>query len=831
MRPQPLPAIAARRLVLAGRVQGVGFRPFVYRLAHRFGLTGWVKNATGRVEIHAEGQEAVLRAFEQALITEAPALSQPRVLTSETAATQALTRFEIAPSGAGKADIHVPPDFFACDDCVRELNDPNDRRHRYPFINCTQCGPRYTLIERLPYDRPNTTMAGFALCPECQREYENPLDRRFHAEPVACPVCGPKISYCEAKRATNNFLSPIGGEGQGEGETGESALAAAVAALRAGKIVAVKGIGGYHLMCDARSDAAVARLREKKPRPHKPLAVMFPWRGTDGLDAVREVAVPNDEQARLLRDPMRPIVLIEKRTSALSPHDSLSPVHGGEDKGATASNNLDSTLSPSLSLKGEGEQVARSLSKYIAPGLKEIGCFLPYSPLHHLILNDFGGPLVATSGNISGEPVLTDNTEADTRLKHVAEAFLHHNRPIARPADDPVYRVIAGTARPLRLGRGVAPLELELPFKLAKPVLAVGGHMKNTVTLAWKDRVVVSPHIGDLDAPRSLTVFEQVIADVQQLYGVAARRVACDVHPGYASTRFAKKLGLPLVSVLHHHAHASALAGEYPDIKNWLVFTWDGVGFGEDGTLWGGEALLGKPGQWKRVASFRPFRLPGGEKAGREPWRSAAALCWEAGMEWHDCPEDTKILRQAWDKRLNAPQTSAVGRLFDAAAAFTGLNYKSSFEGQGPMLLEAAVDDVWHARSASGSPPSPHGGRGNEGEGVVSLPLTADNHGLLRADWASLLPVLMDTNRSPAERAAMFHASLAQTLVEQAKALREKHGAFIVGLSGGVFQNRVLTEAALAHLAAAGFDIRLGQQIPCNDAGISYGQIIEVSKQ
>jgi hydrogenase maturation protein HypF len=752
VRPQPLPAVAARRLVLAGRVQGVGFRPFVYRLAHRFGLTGWVMNATGRVEIYVEGPDDALRAFAHALIAEAPPLSQPRLLASEPAPARALARFEIAPSGAGAADIHVPPDFFACDDCVRELNDPKDRRHRYPFINCTQCGPRYTLIEHLPYDRPNTTMAGFALCPDCRHEYENPLDRRFHAEPVACPTCGPRLSFHDAK---------------GEITDTASALAACITALRAGRIVAVKGIGGYHLMCDARSDAAVTRLREKKPRPHKPLAVMFPWRGKDGLDAVREAVMPNAEQVRLLRDPMRPIVLVPKNAS-------------------------------------------NGLSDRIAPGLNEIGVFLPYSPLHHLLLADFDGPLVATSGNISGEPVLTDNAEADARLKHVAEAFLHHNRPIARPADDPVYRIIAGVARPLRLGRGVAPLELELPFTLTEPLLAVGGHMKNTVALAWGNRAVISPHIGDLDAPRSLTVFEQVIADLQKLYGVTAQHIAYDAHPGYASTRFAKKLGLPLTQVFHHHAHASALAGEYPEVKNWLVFTWDGVGFGEDGTLWGGEALLGQPGNWKRVASFRPFRLPGGEKAGREPWRSAAALCWEAGMEWRDCPEDTTILRQAWGKLLNAPQTSAVGRLFDAAAAFTGLNYKSSFEGQGPMLLEAAV---------------------NGDAKPIALPLPVDAQGVLRADWAPLVPILMDTYRSRAEGAAIFHASLAQSLVDQAKALREKHGEFAVGLSGGVFQNRVLTERALTLLAAAGFDTRLGQQIPCNDAGISYGQIIETASR
>ncbi len=747
---QPTP-VAARRLLLGGRVQGVGFRPFVFRLATHHRLSGWVRNLTGQVEIHVQGSAAALDTFGAALLREAPPLARPQLVDFRPVEIEPDDGFRILASEArDAAAVHVPPDYFACDDCLDELNDPHDRRHRYPFINCTQCGPRYTLIERLPYDRPNTTMAGFALCPVCRREYENPLSRRFHAEPVACPACGPRLSFHDA---------------DGEIADTASALSACFTALREGRVVAVKGVGGYHLVCDARNDEAVAWLREQKRRPHKPLAVMFPWRGADGLDAVREAVTPNAEQARLLREPMRPIVLVPLRASS-------------------------------------------ELSGLIAPGLKEIGCFLPYSPLHHLMLDDFGGPLVATSGNISGEPVLTDNAEADARLRNVAEAFLHHNRPIARPADDPVYRVIAGSPRPLRLGRGVAPLELDLPFKLAKPLLAVGGHMKNTVALAWQNRVVVSPHIGDLDAPRSLAVFEQVIADLQQLYGVTAQRVVCDAHPGYASTRFAKGLGLPLTQVFHHHAHAAALAGEYPEVKSWLVFTWDGVGYGEDGTLWGGEALLGKPGNWKRVASFRPFRLPGGEMAGREPWRAAISLAWEIGTKWKNYHEDTTLLRQAWEKRLNAPQTSAVGRLFDAAAAFTGLNYRSTFEGQGPMLLEAAV---------------------NGDARPVALPLALDAQGVLRADWAPLIPMLMDSYRSRAEGAAIFHASLAQSLVDQAKALREKHGAFTVGLAGGVFQNRVLTERALALLAAAGFDARLGKQIPCNDAGISYGQIIETA--
>jgi hydrogenase maturation protein HypF len=740
----------ARRLTVRGRVQGVGFRPFVYRLAQRHGITGWVQNRLGRVEIHAQGGAQALAAFVRALIAEAPPLARPELAANAQSAVATHDRFEIlASSGTDRPEIHVPPDFFCCPDCLRELRDPHDRRHGYPFINCTQCGPRYTLITRLPYDRPNTTMAAFPLCAECRREYGNPLDRRFHAEPLACPVCGPRLRFRTA-----------GGEPI---DDPTRALATCLEALRAGHIVAVKGVGGYHLMCDARNERAVQRLRARKPRPHKPLAVMFPARGADGLEAVRECVrlAPAHESA--LRDPARPIVLVPRRADA-------------------------------------------ALAASIAPGLAEIGVFLPYSPLHELLLAGFGTPLVATSANVSGEPVLTHNTDVESRLAHVAEAFLHHDRPIARPADDSVSRVIAGRARPIRLGRGVAPLEIELPFELAAPTLAVGGHMKNTVALAWGRRAVISPHTGDLDAPRSLVVFEQVIADLQALYGVRAQRVVHDAHPGYASTRFARRCGLPCTAVFHHRAHAAALAGEFPEAARWLVFAWDGVGYGADTTLWGGEALLGRPGDWRRVASLRPFHLPGGEKAGREPWRSALALCWEAGIEWHDCPEDTRLLHDAWQKRINAPASSAVGRLFDAAAALTGVNLRSSFEGQGPMLLESAA-------SASAE--------------AIALPLARDAHNLWRSDWAPLLPMLMDCGRTAGERAAAFHASLAAALLAQARALRDEHGAFAVGLAGGVFQNRVLTERAIALLGEDGFDVRLGEQIPANDAGIAWGQIIE----
>ncbi|MBU2641961.1 MAG: carbamoyltransferase HypF [Gammaproteobacteria bacterium] len=737
-----MPERIARFITVGGRVQGVGFRPFVYRLAHQHDITGWVRNVDGAVEIHAEGTPAQLEIFSHALLSEAPPLSGPGPLTVAACETEHAAAFAILDSSASNhADIHLPPDGFVCADCLAELQDPANRRHRYPFINCTQCGPRYTLITALPYDRPNTSMRDFALCANCRTEYENPLDRRFHAEPIACPVCGPHLQF-------------VSGDEKLDGD--EAALLATVAALRAGKIVAVKGIGGYHLLCDASNDAAVAALRVSKSRPTKPLAVML-----RDLDALRTVIHATPELESFFAAPERPIVLLPKRAGS-------------------------------------------RLSDHIAPGLAEIGCLLPYSPLHALLLNDFGGPLVATSGNLSGEPVLTDNAEAQTRLAHLADAFLHHNRPIVRPADDPVYRVIAGKPRPLRLGRGSAPLEFDLPGSLAEPVLALGSHMKNTVCLAWETRAVVSPHIGELDSPRSLDTLAQVAADLQRLYQVQASRLIVDRHPGYGYRRYARDSGLPLAEVWHHHAHASALAWEFPDVNEWIVFAWDGVGLGADGTLWGGEAFTGAPGGWKHAASMRPFRLPGGDKAGREPWRAAAALLWETGQTAPFAPEP---LHQAWSARLNSPSSSSVGRLFDAAASLCGICTHASFEGEGPMRLEAMAANT-------------------EGE-VVSLPLDRDVLGLWRTDWAPLLPMLGDEARPVAERASSFHLSLAQALVEQATQLSAQTGIESVGLTGGVFQNRVLAEAALSQLQAAGFKVHLPQRVPVNDAGLSFGQIIE----
>ncbi|MDT8387129.1 MAG: carbamoyltransferase HypF [Thiogranum sp.] len=757
----PAPALSAGRWNISGIVQGVGFRPFVYRLAREYGLNGWVRNCVGRVEVFAVGDAAQLDAFAHDLIARAPAIARPRIDSFELLDDHCTDeRFSILDSDASApADIHLPVDYFVCDECRAELDDPADRRFRYPFINCTQCGPRYTLIRSLPYDRPNTSMAAFPLCEACRSEYLDPSHRRFHAEPIACPDCGPHLQYRDCTVAID--------------ET-DAALSAAEEALRQGLIIAVKGVGGYHLVCDAGNAEAIERLRQRKPRPHKPLAVMYS--DHDGLAALRQAVNLDALEQQFLCSPARPIVLLRKRSGA-------------------------------------------ALADNIAPGLDELGVMLPYSPLHHLLLSAFGRPLVVTSANPSGEPVLTQAHEVSSTLGHVAEAFLHHDRPIVRPADDPVYRRIAGVPRPLRFGRGVAPLEMTLASRLDRPVLAVGGHMKNTVCLAWQQRAVVSPHIGDMDAVRSLQVFEQVVADLQALYGVRAELIVCDRHPGYATTRWAQRQGLPVVQVQHHAAHASALLGEHEvaDGAERLVFTWDGVGLGDDGTLWGGEALLGQPGQWKRVASMRPFRTPGAVRAGREPWRSGAVLAWEIGdeqaaariLEQAGLTRTSAVFRRAWEQSLNAPESSAVGRLFDAAAALTGCCVEASFEGQGPMLLEAC---------ASGTAPA------------LPLPLQPDAQAVLRTDWRPLMQAMACTTSSVAERAALFHTSLAAALVQQALAVRAEHRFDEVGLCGGVFQNRRLTENCVAGLRNAGFRVLLGEQLPVNDAGISFGQVVEYAQ-
>jgi hydrogenase maturation protein HypF len=742
---------SAQRWRLGGRVQGVGFRPFVYRLARSLELCGWVRNESGAVEIHAEGTAERLRVFGRALLERAPAAAAARLIGVIRVPLESVKGFRIAASTTGRdQQLAVPLERCPCEECLAEMSDPRARRHRYPFINCTQCGPRYTILRRLPYDRCNTTLDGFPLCADCAREFADPADRRFHAQPLACAACGPSVYWKDGTRRLR----------------GAPAMTAAVQALRRGDIVALRGVGGYHLLCDAGNQSAVLRLRARKNRPAKPFAVMVPAAGRDALDHVRELGRPSQLQGDALRDASRPIVLI--------------PVHS-----------------------------AVPLAAAVAPGLDEVGLMLPYSPLHHLLMEDFGAALVATSGNASGEPMLTQEDEAEERLGHIADGFLHHDRPIARAADDPVLRVVAGAVRPLRLGRGTAPLELtvESPFPIA--TLAVGALSKGTVALGWGHRAIVSPHLGDYATPRGRALLERTVVELQTLYGVRAERVVHDAHPAFASTRWAVQCGLPATAIWHHQAHAAAVAGECAVAEPMLCFTWDGVGLGPDRTLWGGEALWGAPGRWRRVGSFRPFRQPGGERAAREPWRSALALCWETGVAWDEGRRrGGDLLRTAADLQINAPTTTAVGRLFDAAAALVGICYTTSYEGEAAMRLESL---------------------GTTPQAAVPLPLCRDAAGVWRTDWAPLVAMLAETRQPACVRAGRFHASLARALVDQAVAIRADTGVERIGLAGGVFQNQRLTGAVLGLLTARGFEVHLPRRLPPNDAAISFGQLIEAA--
>jgi len=739
----------AQRWDIGGCVQGVGYRPYIYRLALSFKLTGWVRNNAGAVEIHAEGEAECLDAFAQALFSNPPPTSRAHLLAHRDAPLESRAAFSILSSAMqGERHLSVPLDLASCEACISELYDPKARRHRYPFINCTQCGPRYSIIEDLPYDRGNTTLSQFGLCSMCALEYADPEDRRFHAQPLACADCGPAIFWQES----------------GQSLLREGAMDAAARALRAGKIIAVRGVGGYHLLCDAGCESAVLRLRQRKDRPSKPFALMVPWAGEDGLEQVRQLGSVSPAEAASLLQASRPIVLL--------PRDSPA-----------------------------------SIGRSVSCGLRDIGVMLPYSPLHHVLLEDFGAPVVATSGNVRGEPVLTDIDDANDRLSLIADAFLHHNRPIARPAEDPVVRIIAGVARPLRMGRGMAPLELQLTHPIEVPTLGVGAYHKSTIALASGSRVIISAHLGDQSTPRGRSVFAQTLKDYQKLYGITAQRVIHDAHPQFPSTRWAVASQLPSTAVWHHYAHASAVAGEFGTEAPMLCFTWDGAGLGPDHTLWGGEALMGCPGNWRRVGSFRPFKLPGGERASRQPWRTGLSLCWHTGISWIEGDaRGGALLRQAFDHDVNSPITTSVGRLFDGVAALIDVCEESSFEGEAPLRLETlCVSD----------------------EEPIVMPLARDQQGVWRSDWSPLLAPMLDKTRTPSVRAAQFHASLAHTLLAQALAVRNETRINSVGLAGGVFQNRVLTERASQLLDGAGFEVLIPKALPLNDAAISFGQLIE----
>lgn len=773
------------KVVIRGAVQGVGFRPFVYRLATELKLAGWVSNTAQGVLIEAEGMKDILDAFVLRLQREKPPRASIQSLEFSFLDPVGFLSFTIRHSDeSGPKTALVLPDIATCPDCLNEVFDPTNRRYLYPFTNCTNCGPRFSIIEALPYDRPSTSMKKFAMCPACQREYDDPLDRRFHAQPNACPVCGPHVELWDDR----------GGALFREHE----AMSAAMKAIREGMIVAVKGLGGFHLMVDARNGEAVLRLRERKHREEKPFALMFPT-----IETVKAECEVSELETRLLLSPESPIVLLERRNGSFP-----SKVD------APAAQN--SPVTPA-----------------VAPNNPYLGIMLPYTPLHYILLRDLGFPVVATSGNISDEPLCTDEHEAVDRLAGIADMFLVHDRPIVRHVDDSIVRVVMGRELIIRRARGYAPLPVRLKTALEGSVLAVGGHLKNTVALTVGKNAFISQHIGDLETQESLQAFRRVIADFQTLYDSAPERVVCDMHPDYLSSKEARSFPKEVSEVQHHYAHVAACMAENEMEGEVLGVSWDGTGFGLDGTIWGGEFLVVRDGSFDRVATFRPFRLPGGEKAIKEPRRTALGVLYELmGIDAFGqtslpslsafSASELDVIRQMLQKELNSPLTSSVGRLFDAVASLIGLRQRVSFEGQAAMELEFAMagqsSDEAYGFSI-GNFRSPTSDSGQDRSSAIG-----NRKSLLMVDWSAAVKQILENLRQDVPRSLIsvkFHNMLSDVIVAVARGI----GIERVVLTGGCFQNKYLTERAVQQLRESGLRPYWHQRVPPNDGGISLGQI------
>jgi hydrogenase maturation protein HypF len=738
-----------------GIVQGVGFRPFVSNAATQRGLSGWVKNRTDGVCLEVQGPENAVHDFLDALRHDSPAAARiERIDTAEVAAAID-DGFRIVESATGAhVSPTVPADQATCAECIAELESPAERRYRYPFTNCTRCGPRYTIIEALPYDRARTTMKLFSLCAACASEYHHPSDRRFHAQPIACPTCGPAVRLVLA-------------DGR-ELATGEEAIRRAAQEILSGQVLALQGLGGFQLLVDATCANAVVCLRRRKQREEKPFAVMFP-----SLEAVRRVCALSAAEEALLTSSEAPIVLVQRL----------------------------------------GGSAGMAISE-VAPRNPHIGVMLGYTPLHRLLLGEVGRPLVCTSGNLSEEPMCIDEAEARSRLGTVADLFLVHDRPIARPVDDSVVRIGPAGVQVLRRARGFAPLPLPLATG-ASCILALGGQLKSTVALAKARHVVVSQHLGDLFSLEGALLLERTVSDLVSFLDAKPEVIACDFHPDYAASRLGERLastwGIPLERVQHHHAHVAACMVEHGLSGAVLGLAWDGAGLGTDGVLWGGEALLMQGSTFRRVAHLRPFSLPGGEQAMREPRRAALGLLYEIfgreaaaySGEAFSAPQTALLLRML-ERSVNSPRTTSMGRLFDALASLTGVRGHAGFEGQAAMELEFAAADV---------------------DDPTAYPITLGSGEPAVADWEPLVrAVLSDRKRGlpPGRISARFHNALAALAGE----IAQRVGLARVVLSGGCFQNLRLSRAVRERLVSMGFEVYMPQLYPPNDGGLSLGQVL-----
>ena len=741
---------AALRITVFGVVQGVGFRPFIYRLAGRFGYKGWVKNAGRGVEIHIEtGGRASFKKFIEAITAEKPPLAQIESLTFERTGFKSHKDFAVKKSGKGKPFVFVSPDISTCTNCLDDIADPEDRRFRYPFTNCTDCGPRYTIVTDLPYDRPSTTMAGFPMCPDCSAEYRDPRDRRYHAQPIACPRCGPLVRLGEAKT----------------GREIPGGIERAAALIRQGKILAVKGLGGFHLVCDPLNPKAVRRLRRIKERRTKPLALM-----ARDLRTIGKYALISPEERNFLLSERRPIVLLKKKRD----------------------------------IPG------------IAPHLDDMGFMLPFTPLHHLLLEDIE-LIVATSSNMKDAPIMKDEEEG---IRGLCDAVLGHDRPIAMRADDSVLKIVDGAPLFVRRARGYVPYPQKVPAELrsSRSILALGGELKDTVSIYKNGYIVTSQFLGDLDEYKNRLYFEETIAHLSKLFDLKPDCVVTDLHPGFHSTRHADKLGLPHLRVQHHHAHVLAGMLEHGIAPGTRVLgvAWDGFGYGADGTAWGGEFLLADYLTFERFAHFEPVPLPGGDMAARQPWRMALAYLRAAGIVrvprtgTLGSVEDGKIrgVKAMMDGRVHSPLSSSCGRLFDAVSALLGLApIENEFEAEAAMRLEAAA-------SGRGKTPYPYN-------------MTMEKRPYLVSFAETVRSLLADFERgvSPARISGKFHATLARVIVDVALKAREEQRIETVVLSGGVFLNAKLLRLADEGLRQMGLRVLRPLGYSPNDESLSLGQI------
>lgn len=755
------------RITVRGIVQGVGFRPFIHRCAKERNLPGFVVNTTNGVIIEAQGRKDILENFIDAILTTHPPLAKISEIKIEDIPLSDDIDFVTKQSKSShNTEPGVPPDFSLCNDCIKELFDPSNRRYRYPFINCTNCGPRFTIIKGLPYDRPLTSMASFTMCSECAKEYANPLDRRFHAELNACPVCGPKLSW----------VLPDGTVAA----EGDDALRLCKDTIASGGIAGVKGIGGFHLMTDASKDNCVCLLRDKKHRFEKPFAVMFPFGRKDMLSYIRAEAFLNNEEEMAMLQGERPIVILKRRSDS-------------------------------------------RLSKFISPGLNTLGVFLPYSPIHYLLFADLNIPLIATSANFNDNPIIKDNKEAISKLGKIANGLLLHNRDIVRKCDDSVISVYNGKTIIFRQGRGYSPQIFKLPYKLNEPVLSVGGNQKVAIAIGWEDKAVISQHLGDLTTAEGFHAFEEAILDLTSFYNVQLLRIVSDMHPDYLSTKWASsQKHARHIHIQHHHAHIASCMVDNNLTDTVLGICWDGAGYGLDGTVWGGEFLIADYKGFERIGTFKKFRLIGGEHAVKEPRRTFLSMLYEMKQgavisdQWSETTPlkdiftetELKLFLQMLKNGFNSPFTSSAGRVFDAAASMLRICQKANYEGQGAMMLEDRADSV------IGS----------------SYPIEViEKDGLYVFDWSSMFKVMISDMLNGIDVKIIsqnFHETLSQLILYMAKTIKNKSGINIVCLSGGVFQNKLLVQRTLHLLKDNGFNAYTHNTLPPNDGGISMGQLI-----